>query len=145
AHLRIPLHTTHVMAVAVGHVLGVYTSPTAFIVAQADIDIPGSNLRTPLSGSLLVLVAKADARDHDLVIAELTHGFCGSQRLLVDIDTARHSVVLAEHVAQAADPQFPGALEGVILAARGPQWRMRLLEGFGDDLPFRHVEILALV
>src|SRR5262249_61747628 len=118
AHLGIPLHTTHVVAIAVRHVLGVYPSPTALVVAQADVDIPGSNLCTPLSGPLLVLVAKADARDHDLVVDELAHGLRGLQRLFVDIDAARHSVVLAEHVAQAANPQFPGALEGVILATR---------------------------
>jgi len=115
------------------------------VVAQADVDIPGCNLGAPFSGPLFVLVTKTDTRDHDLIVDELPNRFGAFQGFLVDIDTARHRVVLAQHVAQAANPQFSGALKGIILAARGPQWRVRFLEGFGDDLAFRHVKILTLV
>src|SRR5262249_37183781 len=76
---------------------------------------------------------------------ELAYRFGRFQRLLVDIDATRHRVVLAQHVAQTANAQLPGALEGVILAARGPQGRMRLLHRLRDNFPLWYVKILALV
>src|SRR4030095_2306407 len=99
----------------------------------------GSNLCAPLPGPLLVFVAKANARDHDLVVDELANRLGIFERFFVGVDATLHSIILAQHVAQAANPQFPGTLERVILAARGPQWRMRLLEGVGDDLPLWYV------